>query len=1014
MRKTVVILMLVLPLLFVFAVFSSGQTASLGVDIAANGIEILNAPEGGVLAIDIADFDGFAIDARVSPENATDKGVTYRVEQVEGAQLADVRVDKEGNVTAYTAGSARVVAITDDGGYTDSFVVAVSSSKPYDFDITLSDADGNNMLVESDGVLSAAVESGRYDYRTSTVPAGFAEAQVEVVEGFAELKANTALFPFEGVTKLRFTVKGGAFGDIVRDVEVATSAPETVSGIVVNGVAEAALAIEKGGNKAYFFVAANDEIEVKSQYISSKTITRVQGAGEHCYRVDLTLSEDRPDEFDIEIAGGAESVDVSVTSAEFAFSVTSTLPVQGADAVILTGSEVTFFAVPSVIADDVEYEWRVEDATSDDITVTPQGDSCTIGASGAASFKLVVTPMRGGYPMDVFPVEIAVTAIDEVTSVQIANKTDVGLLRELAVPGKAYADGKLVSNALALEVRTFLGATAIDAAGELEFTLSDPALASLAIDGDDISLVPLGNGYVTVTAEWKGNGAFGRQVRSSLTVRVAADAVGCSTSQEVFKAADAGLAIVLEDDIMLGEEYGGNIEAMRARLGTTKSTYNTEFYSNLGNEDAANVSFVLELKNDLYGNGHTLNAQPFTTAKDGSGVPLLFKGPLYFVRLGEIASVAGQDNIAFLVRTDGVEISNATLLGCGDDLLEEDGQYKLEKLNNVGTVLDINADCTLSGCRVRNGRTVVRVYGGNTSGDDYMRDTLDGSSIADRDRAIVTIDRCLISQGREFLVKLGVNRALASDTRSSVEPDLVDDAGKPYSTMDDSLWQDEYFYDRYVMSDLTLRDSVLETSGLFSIGVESNFAGTVLAANSAESGIEFDGWPGTGGTSFASVLRLEGDVRMYDWKGLDLIDSSTLIDSNGVDGRFSLDLGGMLRFAAEYAPDKYGDIIQNTADGDFVHGGIALYGGGKNYAQVVTDGLDENLCDFKQYRVNISILAESDDDVMIDQGGFLPLAAGSQDFRFFMYSKDSANNFDKQKADAANGIKYDALYGIGR
>ena len=91
-----------------------------------------------------------------------------------------------------------------------------------------------------------------------------------------------------------------------------------------------------------------------------------------------------------------------------------------------------------------------------------------------------------------------------------------------------------------------------------------------------------------------------------------------------------------------------------------------------------------------------------------------------------------------------------------------------------------------------------------------------------------------------------------------------------------------------------------------------------------------------------------------------------------------------------------------------------VYGGGKNYAQVVTDGLDENLRDFKQYRVNISILAESDDDVMIDQGRFLPLAAGSQDFRFFMYSKDSANNFDKQKADAANGIKYDALYGIGR
>ena len=86
MRKTVVILMLVLPLLFVFAVFSSGQTASLGVDIAANGIEILNAPEGGVLAIDIADFDGFAIDARVTAL------VTYQQTQevaMRGAETLD-------------------------------------------------------------------------------------------------------------------------------------------------------------------------------------------------------------------------------------------------------------------------------------------------------------------------------------------------------------------------------------------------------------------------------------------------------------------------------------------------------------------------------------------------------------------------------------------------------------------------------------------------------------------------------------------------------------------------------------------------------------------------------------------------------------------------------------------------------------------------------------------------------------------------------------------------------------
>ena len=48
MRKNIIALMLVLPLLFVFVVFSSGNAASLGVSVSASGIEILNAPEGGL------------------------------------------------------------------------------------------------------------------------------------------------------------------------------------------------------------------------------------------------------------------------------------------------------------------------------------------------------------------------------------------------------------------------------------------------------------------------------------------------------------------------------------------------------------------------------------------------------------------------------------------------------------------------------------------------------------------------------------------------------------------------------------------------------------------------------------------------------------------------------------------------------------------------------------------------------------------------------------------------------
>ncbi len=1012
MRKTVVALMLILPLLFVFAVFSSGQVAGLGVSIAVNGVEILNAPDGDVLAIDIADpQEDFVIDALVTPENASDKSVVYRVEAVEGAPLADVSVDEHGRVTAKSAGSARVVVATKDGGYTDSFVVLASSSKPYDFELSLTAVgDDVQLLTSSSDGLYASVAAGAYAYGTDAVPAGFAEAQVQVTSGFAVVQAGTLTFPFSGRTTLDFCVQDGAFGAISHSVTVDVSVPETVSGIVVNGSANASLAVESGSSDISFFVQAKSEIELKSEYISSKTITQIDGAGEHCYRVDAILAPDRPDNIEIQVCGADGSATVAIANADFAFSVSSTLPVQGADAVILTGGEVTFFAVPSVLADDVEYVWTIEDATSDDISIETHGDSCTIGASSAASFKLVVRPTRGGYPLDVYPIEIQISAIDELTSVQIADRTDLGLARELVIAGSAYRDGKTVSNTFTFDLRAFFGARPIaDCVDDLEFSVSDPAIAELVTDGNSVSLRPVENGEVTVTAAWKGNGAFGRNVASSITLKVAADAVSCTTSAQVFDAADKGLAIVLDADIMLGEEFGGNVSAMRARLGSMRSTYNAEFYSNTGRESEAVINYVLEFKNDLYGNGHTLNAELFTTAADGTGMPLLFKGPLDFVSLGDSASVAGQDNSAFLIRTDGVEISNVTLLGCSDAAIEEDGQTKLEKLNNVGTVLEVNADCALRSCRIRNGRTVVRVYGGNTSGNDYMRDALDGAPISDSDRAIVTIEKCLISQGREFLIKLGSDRALAADLYANAEPDLVDASGDPYAPRTDGLWQDDYFYSRYVMTDLTVEDCVLERSGLFSIGVESNFAGPVLARNAAESGVDFDGWAGTGGTSFASVLRLKGDVRLYDWKSLDLIDSSTLIDSQ-ID-RFSLDLGAMLRFAAAFAPDKYGDIIAASDNGDVVHGGIALYGGGKNYAQVVLSDLDPDLADFNVYQVNISILKESDDPVLLDQGDFLPLAAGTQDFRFFMYPNDSPNSFAQQTADAANGAKYDALYG---
>ena len=96
MRKNVIALMLVLPLLFIFVVFSSGNVASLGVSVSASGIEILEKPEHDTLRLDLASYkNDTRLSAEVRPANASNKEYSFRVEEVEGSEFADVSVKED-------------------------------------------------------------------------------------------------------------------------------------------------------------------------------------------------------------------------------------------------------------------------------------------------------------------------------------------------------------------------------------------------------------------------------------------------------------------------------------------------------------------------------------------------------------------------------------------------------------------------------------------------------------------------------------------------------------------------------------------------------------------------------------------------------------------------------------------------------------------------------------------------------------------------------------------------------
>lgn len=1019
MKKMIVALLLVVPLLFLLTVFSIAGVGSLNVQIPVNGIEIKNDLDGKTLYIDLSDYDDdYRIEVAVYPMNAANKKYSFEVNAPEGGDFADISVSEDGVVSARSLGNAVVTVRSHDGGYTDNMNVVVGSSRALDVVPVISGSEGGeNLLVRDGDVYKASVTTGIYSYSANLLPATGEAAKVSCLEGFALVNeaAGTVSLPFGGKCVLEFSVGDGNGGKLARRAELEVSKLANASGILVNGNDLFTVAVDSVSRKGECYIASDSQPSLAGADAVFLENVEVEEIEQGKYKMTFTVAEGSPSRLNIILSAGLASQVFYVSVGQFSYSLRYSLPVQtGEDVTVVAGSSVNFFAVTSAAVDDVEFVWSTTSAAT---VKYAEGATCEVdGLQAGTYFTLTCEAFRNGTSVGVKKINASV--VNAVSAAVFGDRRGAGLAEQTAIAEYTYKDGKISATDYVFDFRPY-SAGGVASLEDFDFSLSDERVAEIRREQGKLTLVPLSTGEVTLTATWKGSQNYGSDVTAKYTFTVVKDGVSVTDSDGFFAVVSQGKPLVVNADITLGTDADGNaypVEKLSSMLGTMKSTYNTDFLINNGMETT--VRYVAEFKNDVYGNGYTVNAEKFTTASDATGIPLLFKGALPLVGVYADKSLAmkvsAQDNIAFLIRTDGVTVSNVNLTGCGDEAIAGEDGVDLAKLNNVGTVLDVNADCNILNCRIRNGKNCVRVYGGNREGNDFFRTYIDGSDVNDRDRIVVRMEGCVLSQAREFLVKTGANRALRSSMEGGDEPDLLKADGSAYSQFDD-LTGDRYFYDKYVLTDLTVKDCVLEKSGLFAIGFETNFSGSVLNGEKT-SGYDFAKSWGVGGTSYGTVVKIEGDVRFYDWKSIENIDSSQLVEvfSGGIFDAFVLDIRKMIETVVENAQahgdHSYDDIFASDADGQkYVNSAMVKYGGGKNFTVIDMSALDEELNDFSDYRINISVLTTSGDQNISQQGEFLPLAAGTQDFLFRLYSAQSENSLSAQLAAYENGTAYDGI-----
>lgn len=460
--------------------------------------------------------------------------------------------------------------------------------------------------------------------------------------------------------------------------------------------------------------------------------------------------------------------------------------------------------------------------------------------------------------------------------------------------------------------------------------------------------------------------------------------------KNTYKTNDKGEAInelKSENTSLFGHyDFTKKTYSFEKELYTFETTYDSKFIDDFNKATKGNYSKTLKagisLKKDLYGNGFSINMDALCFPHNGSidtttgklkpdAEKDYFHGPLPFVGVGDISKIPlvvalGQDNAGIYVEKDGVTINDVKL----SNVDESDNLYQY---TYTGSVLDVESkNVTISNSILSDGKVCLRAY--------------------DADNLL--LENSILKKAGEFLLLAGSNKKGNYDTSRRVKEtmggnaidksfnEFFDDVGESNvgtanerlnafinATVSGTLKEYDYAKDLDIIqkyldngdafldengavssyaASMTIKDTLFGRSGVFGIASESMFNGPLLyggipsSITSLLAMLDSPTPNKVGGTSAPIHITLEGDCRFYDWKELDSIDVSSLIEENISTILKQLNMGDKSVTIDDIFPMKNAlrkvmnqqGLIYKLSDKDYINTAIAYYGGGLNVSKV--------------------------------------------------------------------------------